>query len=270
MKKVMILGDTGLVGQAIIKQLENKYKIYGISRKKLENENWKHISFDLEKENILEVLHDEKPEIIISCTRGDYKAQIETHKKIAEYSTESNAKVYYFSTVNVFDDDPNSIKFEDDKTCSKSDYGQFKIECENLLIKELGDNVIIIRIPMVYGQNSLRVNEIRKVIEKLDLLVVYENMYFTTIFDTDLAIQLKYIIEKDLKGIFHLASKDIINYKDFYNKILEDNTQFKLVGIENYEKYYFAIKTKRKELCDFQFSNDDVVHKIRRSIYNNN
>lgn len=262
----MILGVSGLVGSEIVQQFKGEYEIHGISRKKIETETWNHIAFDLEKENITDVFMNVKPDIIISCTRGNYVEQLITHKKIAKYCSDNNSKLYYFSTANVFDSVPDSAKYEDDETCSESDYGKFKIKCEKLLKEELNDKVIIIRLPMVYGRKSLRLDEIKNSIDSGKPLEVYQNLYITSILDVELVRQLKYIIENDLKGIFHLASNDVINHAEFYRKLNNKNLHIKLNKIDNFDRYYLAIKTKREELKKFNFSNDDLISKLREYI----
>lgn len=262
MKKLLILGVSGLVGSEIVNQLKNEYEIYGISRKKIKTETWNHIAFDLEKENITNVLLNVKPDIIVSCTRGSYESQLITHENISKYCNDFSSKLYYFSTANVFDGVPDSEKYEDDETCSESDYGKFKIECEKLLKEKLGEKVIIIRLPMVFGRKSLRVEEIKNAINSAKPIEIYENLYMTSILDVDVARQLKYIIDNELNGIFHLASKDIINHVEFYRKFIKERIHLKLKSIDGYERYYLAIRTNRKELKEFEFSNDDVVNKI--------
>lgn len=266
MKTVFVLGDSGLVGKAIINQIKNEYNVYGASRKDLNSNGWTHLSFDLEKDNIVDLLYELKPELIISCTRGEYGAQLKCHEKIIQYAKKYKSKLYYFSTANVFDGDPTTVKYESDRTFSISDYGSFKIKCENMIIKELVDKGIIIRLPMVYGADSLRVNEIKKTIHQNKSLEVYNNLYFTAVWDIDVAKQLKYIIENNLKGIFHLAPKDVVNHLDFYRRFLPLELIISENSIQDYEKYYLAIKTERKELNHLEFSNDDVIMRIKETI----
>ncbi len=263
MDKILILGDSGLVGKEIIHQFKKDYNIYGLSRNSLVADNWNHKIFDLEKSDITDVLEEVKPDIIISCTRGDFKSQLNIHRQIAGYCIKHNVRLYYFSTASVFDLNPDSVKYEYDEPCAESDYGKFKIECENLLKDELGKNVIIIRPPMIFGKNSLRLNRVITALKTEEPMDLHSNLYITTVLDIDLVTQLKYIIKNDLRGIFHIASNDVINHIEFH-KILTDN---KVLYVENrrghYDKYYVAIKTHRTELETFRFTNFDVINKLK-------
>ncbi len=262
---MLVLGDSGLVGLAIIHQFKH-YDVYGLSRKEFNFKGLKHICFDLEKEEIDVILDTIHPDFIISCTRGDYEAQLRCHKNIADYTSNHDSKLYYFSTANVFDGDPNSIHYEDDETIAESDYGKFKIKCENMLKKILGEKAVILRLPMVFGIQSPRVQEIRKAVQDALTLDAYENLYFTTILDIEIAVQLQYILENSLKGVFHLASKDTMKHLDFYTDIVNNKELLNLKKIDHYEKYYLAIETKRNELKSLEFLNQDVIHCIKNYI----
>jgi dTDP-4-dehydrorhamnose reductase len=50
---------------------------------------------------------------------------------------------------------------------------------------------------------------------------VYPKLFCNTNTDIIIAKQLSYIIEHNLKGIFHLAAEDVIKHKDFYNKLVK-------------------------------------------------
>ncbi|MDP4193197.1 MAG: hypothetical protein Q8858_16650 [Bacteroidota bacterium] len=57
--------------------------------------------------------------------------QLSVHIKAAEYLKENRGSLYFFSTTNVFDNDLSKPHYEDDLPNFHTDYGQYKIECEN-------------------------------------------------------------------------------------------------------------------------------------------
>jgi len=268
MKKLLIIGVTGLVGTEISKQLKAKYQIYGISRTPIDTPDYTHISFDIEKDNMSEILSEVKPDLIISCTRGDFERQLLCHKKISEYCSVNEIRLYYFSTANVFDGCPDGVKFETDTPCSDSPYGKFKINCEELIKGVMGEKAIIIRLPMVFGENALRVNQIRDAIMNQEQIKVYDNLIITTITDIALVKQLRFIIENELTGVFHLASLDEVNQVDFYKKSIGSDDIIEISHIDEVETYYLAIKSNRDELKQFKFTCGEMIDLIRGYISN--
>lgn len=250
MNKVLVLGGSGLVGTAIIKEMDKyeDYEIYSTYYKHMPSTN-KSLCFKLDLEdvdNISCVLKNIEPKLVISCLRGDYDKQLILHTKVAKYLKENNGKLYFFSTTNVFDNDSSKPHYEDDAPNSRTDYGRYKIACEEIVIEILEENVCILRIPQVWGKYSPRLRELINTINKNEVVTVYPRLFLNVNSDEMIAKQLSYIIENKLSGIFHLASEDIENYSSFYKKLIMA-LGFKTVPInENLEEEgYFALKSKR-------------------------
>ena len=72
-----------------------------------------------------------QPDIVISCLRGEFDQQLKFHKRIAEVLRNTKSRLYFFSTTNVFDGDFSKSHVETDPPIAESDYGKYKIECEN-------------------------------------------------------------------------------------------------------------------------------------------
>lgn len=268
MKKVLILGASGLVGRALVKELSHDYDVYGTYYSKIiDMPTQKVIKLDVNDiENIKQVLKDIEPEIIISCLRGDFDRQLEVHREAAKFLSNMGGRLYFCSTANVFDNDPSSPHYEEDKTDAKSDYGKFKIRCEEELKEILHDNLCILRLPMIWGKNSPRLNDLLEKLTTNQEIQVYTNLYLNNNTDIMLAEQIHYIIRNNLKGIFHLATYDIINHYDFISQIIKGlgykNARIKEVSLP-YEEYYLAVITKREELPnELRFSNEDLLQSI--------
>lgn len=250
MNKVLILGGSGLVGTAVINEMTkyNQFDVYSTYFQSpiLLNQG-KCFKLDIEEEDkINSILNILKPQIIISCLRGDFKKQLIVHIKIAEYLKENGGSLYFFSTTNVFDNDLSKPHYEDDLPNSHTDYGQYKIECEKKISEILHDNACILRIPQVWGKSSPRMKELLNSLHSNKDIIVYPKFYCNTNTDVMIARQLCYIINNNLKGIFHLVSKDIINYRDFYKELIT-GLGFRNARIEeNFEEEgYFALLSKR-------------------------
>jgi len=265
MEKVLILGISGLVGKALLRELEDNYDVYGTyNTRKLDKHRDKIFKLDLNDSNcIKQILDNIKPNIIISCLRGDFDKQLDTHIVVAEYCKNNDSKMYFCSTANVFDNDPSKGHYEGNPTNPQSDYGKYKVSCEVELKRILSEDVVIFRLPMILGKDSPRFNTWMDSLNKGLELEVYSNLYMTSITDVMLAKQIHYIIKNDLKGIFHLATDDIINQVDFISYLSEKlgYNNVKLRKMEAGEgKYYLAVISNRTDLPkELRMSNEDVI-----------
>lgn len=267
MHNVLILGGSGLVGTAAANEM-NKYGQFNVHSTYFQNpvllNGDKNFKLDIEApDNITSILNTLKPNIIVSCLRGDFNKQLAIHMKIADYLKKNGGSLYFFSTTNVFDNDFSRSHYEDDMPNSQTDYGQYKIECEKKMIEVLHDNVCILRLPQVWGKNSPRMSELLNSLKNNKAVIVYPKLFININTDEMIARQLCYIIDNNLKGIFHLTSEDVINYKDFYYEFIA-KLGFNNAKIEeNFEEGgYFALLSKRnKEFpAQLRFTNESVIN----------
>lgn len=267
MKKVLILGGSGLVGNSLIKELSSNYDIYATYDKHNINLNEnKKLCVNINNSlKLINFINDIKPHLIISCLRGDFKTQYTLHIDIANAIKNKNTSLYFCSTANVFDEDPTIGHYEDETPHALSDYGKFKIKCEKDLTSILNDRFHILRLPEIWGKNSPRFNNLISNLKSNNTIEVYSNYYKTTNLDVILAKQIHYIIDTNLNGTFHLCSTDIINNYDFIYELAKrlgfKNANLKRVKIEDTEKYHLAIQSKRCELPnEIQITNKDIIN----------
>lgn len=263
MDRILILGASGLAGKALLKELDKKYEVYGTY---MNNEiaSKRSIYFNISEVNkITDILNTVKPSKIIYCLRGSFNCQIELLSELVKYLKPNNGKLYFCSTANVFDGDTSSLHLKNEKPNAESDYGKFKIECEEILKKGLGDNSIIFRLPMIWGKNSPRLNALLTSISNNEKVDVYTNLYFNNNTDVMLAKQIHYIIENDLKGIFHLGSYEVINYYEFIKRIVTNfgynHTEFNEIELPTEKNYLAVLPTVEDLPKELNFSNDDVI-----------
>lgn len=254
MEKILILGGSGLIGKALINELNkcNKFEIYETYFEHPMSLNQDR-SFKLDignVHNIDDILETLKPQKIISCLRGDFDQQLILHKQAAEYLMKTGGKLYFFSTTNVFDNDLSRPHYEDDFPCSCTDYGQYKIECEKIITETLQDRACILRIPQVWGKDSPRMKHMIELLTDNKEVVVYPELFLNSNTDVMIAKQTTYILNHNLSRIFHLAAEDTINSKDFYYKLIKELGFNHAKLNENFEESgYFALLSKRS--CEF-------------------
>jgi len=267
MEKVLILGASGLVGRAILDELKDGFDLYGTystSVTSLPEEK----QFQLEVHQIdklREIIQSIKPDIVISCLRGDFDQQLKFHKELALTLQNTSSQVYYFSTTNVFDGDFSKPHTETDIPIAESDYGKFKIACENILKEILDERVIVSRIPAIWGKNSPRLHLIKESIKNNKIIDVYNNLVCNNLLDAQLAKQLRFIIENQLKGIIHLGTKDCMTQGQFYEQIISKLACEKnILRYQSYQDkdvtYYFQLTSNREDLPDFlQCTNEEII-----------
>jgi dTDP-4-dehydrorhamnose reductase len=173
-------------------------------------------------DNVISLMDFVQPQIVISSLRGDFQLQLETHSLIADYLSENNnGKIIYISTANVFDAEIEKPHYELDKTSSQTDYGNFKIKCERMLQDKLGDQCIIIRIPQVWGKDCPRIIKLIEDTNKNVPIITYPNFYVNYTTNIQIAEWIEFIIQKDMKGIIHIGTKDTYDYMQFQFEVQE-------------------------------------------------
>jgi dTDP-4-dehydrorhamnose reductase len=267
LQKVLILGASGLVGKALIDEFKDGFDLYGTYSSSFTSlSNDKQYKLDVQQiDELKEMIRSIKPDLVISCLRGEFDQQYTFHKELALELAHNNSRMYYFSTTNVFDGDFSRPHFETDIPISESDYGKFKTECENMLKEILNERVMIVRIPAIWGKNSPRWNTIKDRIENNKEIDGYSNLVCNNLLDVSLAKQLRFIIEKELKGIFHLGSVDLMTQGKFYEQILSElGSEKSLLRDRLYQDndatYYFQLSSNRDDLAGAQqYTNDEII-----------
>ena len=131
--------------------------------------------YNLEDDNILSIIKEVKPHLIISCLRGSFDAQVSCHHQLVDYIINFNCRLMYFSSANVFDAFEHYPSYEFDKTLSESKYGRYQIKIENSLLKLSPSKYVIGRLPMVFGTNAPRIKEIEAQVKSGIPIEVFPN-----------------------------------------------------------------------------------------------
>lgn len=218
------MGGSGFIGNALYKELYPYFDTHATyhTDDAFYAKNHKFHQFDVERESISILLDNLRPNVIISALRGNFDAQVHAHFEIIDYLLKhKNTKLIFLSSANVFDAFTNYPSYEYDKTLSQSVYGRFKIKIENALLRLPNNKYVIARLPMVYGANSPRVNEIKRQIKENEAIEVFSNVVVNATFEAKLTQQLHYIINRNRQGVFHLGSNDLVHHNDLVADICE-------------------------------------------------
>jgi dTDP-4-dehydrorhamnose reductase len=268
--RILIVGASGFVGNAIYKELSPYFRTFGTYRtpKKEFETNKQFFQYNVEEDDVYEILEVCKPSIIISALRGDFHSQIIAHQHIAEYAIEFGSKTIFLSSSNAFDAYSKYPSYELDKTLSHSTYGHFKIKIENLLLRLPKKQVAVLRLPMVFGANCPRIQEIRQLASDNASIEIFPNLIMNVMLDKKVTQQIHYIINRNKYGIFHLGSTDLVHHDEFIKDLIPIVTNKKVLLKHVYttnEDRYLAVLPKFNKLPKhLQITSDKVLEELAK------
>lgn len=263
-KKIVILGGSGFIGGSLYKELSPYYDTRASYCHTTQRESNQHFfQYDMRDDDIVAHLEHYKPDIIISALRGEFAAQVQAHIHLIEYVQANPVRLIFMSSANVFDAYSKFPSYELDKTLSMSIYGRLKIKIENALLRLPPEKTAILRLPMVFGKGSPRVKEIKQALHEKEPIEVFPNLIVNVTHDDRLSQQVHYIINRDLSGIFHLGSKDLVLHEEFIKDLIQKlgnyHPRLKRVFTTNDDRYLAALP-KFNPLPDYlQAEVQDVV-----------
>lgn len=213
MKKILLLGSTGLVGRAMDEALREDYQIIPAAGHQAPRDG---CCLPVEEpQRLLEILAHENPEIVISTIRGDFQAQMEFHEALADWLAGREKRLLYVSTANVFDGDLSRPRTEADPPVPKSDYGVFKRDCEAMLNRKLGSRLMIFRLAAVWSSDCPRVKLLRKHSQSGELHHTWRGDAVNVTLAGQIGNYTKYVLDHDLRGIFHVGTTDVVDHYAF-------------------------------------------------------
>ena len=247
MKKILIIGKRGFIGNSLSKYLKKFYKVKQISFKDLNKFKSIINNFD----------YIVNTSINKNYINYKYKEKFDNDLKISKLI--NNQKIFYtfISTRKVYPSKAN-LK-ENTKLSPKSNYSKNKLITEQKLIKKLKDNLIILRVSNIIGDKSLT-----KKIHQTFIDVFYENIEKGIVVDNGKAFKdflsidkfcqiFKNIIKKNLSGVYNVS----IGQKVYLNDLI------KWLNISNKKKLK-KVKIKKK-IDSFYLNNRKLMSKIKIS-----
>lgn len=263
-KKILILGASGFIGNAIYKELCNYFNTYGTyCHSTIYSDNGQFFRYDMREDDIVRSLDSIKPDFIISTLRGDFGAQVQAHQHLMEYLGKNDARFYFISSANVFDAYSKYPSYEFDKTLSESVYGRLKIKIENMMMRLPKEKMAILRVPMVFGNTSPRIKEIKVLLDANEPIEVFPNLIINVTNDDRLTQQIHYLINRNKTGIFHLGSKDLIQHEEFIKEVIKRMGNYhpilKRVFTTNEDRYLAALPKHNKLPKNLRIKSQDII-----------
>lgn len=268
-ERILILGASGFLGNAIYRDLCGYFKTFGTyftpSRGFDKNKQFTH--YNHAEDDLVEILELVKPSLVISALRGDFNTQVIAHQHLTDYAFTHTCKILFLSSANVFDAYSKFPSYEHDKTYSNSIYGHFKIKIENMLMRLPKSKWAILRLPMVFGAGSPRIEELLTKVKNKEAVEVFPNLVMNVTSHDKVAQQVHYIINRKKCGIYHLGSTDLVHHDDFVQELLQtleiESPQFKQVFTTNDERYLAVLPKDNKLPKHLQISSHQVLSELK-------
>lgn len=239
MKKAIIFGSNGLLGQNLIKKFSGHYSIYASSFEK-ENYNpeltldYRQVDLTV-RSKVKEYVEEIQPDLIINAaafTDVD-KAEIEREscwnvnvravENIMESAVFIKPVIVHISTDYVFDGTEAPYR-EIDKPNPRGNYARSKMASENI-VRSGKLEYILCRTQILYGTGkNIRPNFVTWVIDQLKhgkpIRIVSDQIGSPT-YAPDLCEAVLRLLQNEAYGLFHISSPDSISRYDFSLKIAD-------------------------------------------------
>ena len=259
MKRILITGSNGLLGQKLVHQLlhNESYVLLATSMGEnrmsiLKEANYtkNYQSLDItNQEEVEKLVASFKPNVVINTAAMTNVDACETDREncwklnvlAVEYLIDAcknvDAHLIHLSTDFVFDGEKGPYK-EDDIALPLSYYGQSKLASEKLMQNSGLKHWAIARTIIVYGvaENMSRSNIVlwaKEALEKKQPIKVVDDQFRMPTWADDLATGCLLIADKQANGIFHLSGKDFMSIYELVERVadyfgLEKNTMEKI------------------------------------------
>ena len=223
MKKVLIIGARGMLGQELAKVFKDLNPLL-----------WDKQEIDItDKKQVKNNISPIHPDLIINAAAYTDVDTAETNQELAnqingqavgylaQTASEIGALLVHYSTDYVFDGQQEQGYQEDNQPVNPVNlYGQSKLLGEKLLEQNC-QQYYLIRTSGLYGQQGKNfVETILKIAQQKDKIKVVNDQHFKSTYALDLAKQSRELIEsKPDFGIYHLTNEGVISWYDFAKEI---------------------------------------------------
>jgi len=232
MKKILILGATGLLGSRMFEGFKYSAGTYLKSANRPE-ENLYHLD-GIDENSLIEIVNKVCPDVIINCIGLANLDECEKFPEkcwlintkipvlVSRLCQEKQIKFIQISTDNFFNNEKLPLQ-ENDEINFVNQYGFAKYYSERLILK-INPNSLILRVNFFHFNLTEPKTFIDKLIKKIrnkESEYSFSDVIFTPVSTQTLISYLKILIEFDSSGIFQVASSKAISKYEFHNLVLE-------------------------------------------------
>jgi dTDP-4-dehydrorhamnose reductase len=240
--RILLLGHKGMLGSDLFLKLSPEYDVIGMDKEEINI---------VSAEECEKAIKENRPDIVINaaaytnvdgCETAEeecFAVNAEAVKNIAEACRNKKIRIIHFSTDYVFDGTAGQPYQEDDPCNPINIYGKSKLAGERYL-QSLSGNYLLIRTSWLYASKGK--NFVLTILEKAKAkgfiddtiarskgkaenpssLSVVDDQIGSPTYTKDLASAVDLLIEKNVRGIYHVTNRGNCNWHQFAVKILQE------------------------------------------------
>jgi len=221
--KILILGATGLLGKALLREWHGDY-VVGMSSREVDIRD---------PGSVREVVRDTRPDWIVlaaaytdvdGCEKNQEQAFAVNRDgpvNVAEAAKSSGSKLLFLSSDYVFDGKKNSPYEVEDKRNPQSVYGRSKAEAE-IRLSEILPGCCIVRTSWLFGvDGKCFPDTILKLAATRPALDVVDDQRGCPTYSIDLAQALIKLCRQDARGIVHVTNTGECTWFEFAREIVK-------------------------------------------------
>jgi dTDP-4-dehydrorhamnose reductase len=230
MAKLLITGDTGLLGSTLAREALRFYQVVGVSRAtEAISASWEHKSVDLTNAGAtLRCLDAIRPDLVVHCAavtdvekcemRPAHASavNVEATERLAQWAGSNSAQITFISTDSVFDGTAGGY-CEEDLPRPLNGYARTKLAAEESS-RAWCPNSLIVRTNFYGWNRNRKPNFGRWMYGKLlrgETLLAFTDVRFSPLFVNDLAKLILDLISRRAEGVFHVATRDRCSKHEF-------------------------------------------------------
>ena len=233
MKRILIAGANGLLGQAVTYLLKDRYDLFltGVESQFIDKKSGNsYVSMDITNASACkEIIKDFVPDAIINAASFTHVDQCEIEKELcwqvnvkgvenlAKLSRRFDIHLIHFSTDYVFDGSKGPYD-ENDRPKPLGYYGKSKLASENVLT-QISCPFTVVRTCVIYGDGiEVKANFFMWVLNNLKenkQINVVDDQYNNPTLAEDLAEGTELILSQEALGVYHMAGAEYLNRYEF-------------------------------------------------------
>ena len=282
LKKILLTGSNGLLGQKIVHNIiskrSNQYQLLATSKgdNRISNdEGYTYQTLDIsDAEQVNAIVESFQPDVIINTAAMTNVDECEDKKELCRVlnveavinlinaSRSVDAHLIHLSTDFIFDGENGPYK-EGDTPNPLSYYGQSKYDAERLL-QESDIAWSIVRTIIVYGigEQMSRTNIVlwaKEALEKGQPLTIVNDQFRSPTLAEDLAEGCLLIADQQKRGVYHLSGKDIMSIIELVKRVAD---YFELPSSQVSETSSFTLSQSAKRPPKTGFILDKAINDL--------